>query len=123
MCVLKQPKLQSRNATYPHARTKLCLDAGGDVRSGFAIQPLARRYDTTAVATVVGLAGGVSPARFSFSCSADPAGQLCSTSEWAVPANVSSTSALLQFAKTHGFDFLPNKHKPRTLDVVTNKVD
>lgn len=42
---------------------------------------------------------------------------------WAVPADVESTSALLQFAKTHDFDFLTSKRKPRNLDVTVNKVD
>lgn len=42
---------------------------------------------------------------------------------WAVPADASSTHALLQFAKTHDFDFLPSKQKPRTLDPVLHKVD
>ena len=42
---------------------------------------------------------------------------------WAVPADATSTSALLQFAKTHDFDFLPSKHKPQTFDAVVNKVD
>jgi hypothetical protein len=42
---------------------------------------------------------------------------------WAVPADAASTSELLQFAKTHDFDFLPSKHKPRTFDSVVHKVD
>ena len=42
---------------------------------------------------------------------------------WAVPADVASTSALLQFAKAHDFDFLTSKSKPRDLDAMVNKVD
>jgi len=42
---------------------------------------------------------------------------------WAVPGDVASTSALLQFAKAHDFDFLTSKRKPRDLDAMVNKVD
>jgi hypothetical protein len=35
---------------------------------------------------------------------------------WAVPADVASTIALLQFAKTHDFDFLTGKHNRRNLN-------
>ncbi len=42
---------------------------------------------------------------------------------WAVPADVESTSALLQFAKVHDFDFLTSRRKPRNLDVTVDKVD
>jgi hypothetical protein len=42
---------------------------------------------------------------------------------WAVPADAASTNALLRFAKTHDFYFLPTKHKPRTFDSVVHKVD
>jgi hypothetical protein len=42
---------------------------------------------------------------------------------WAVPAELSSTSALLQFAKAHDFDFLPTRRKSPELDELVNKVD
>jgi hypothetical protein len=42
---------------------------------------------------------------------------------WAVPAEPVSTRALLQFAKVHDFDFLPNRRKSRALDALVNKVD
>lgn len=42
---------------------------------------------------------------------------------WAVPADAVSATALLQFAKTHDFDFLPSRHKPRIVDAVVHKVD
>ena len=42
---------------------------------------------------------------------------------WAVPADAAATVALLQFAKTHNFDFLPTRRKAALLDAVVNKVD
>jgi hypothetical protein len=42
---------------------------------------------------------------------------------WAVPADAASTNALLRFAKVHDFDFLPSRHKPRTFEPVSHKVD
>jgi hypothetical protein len=42
---------------------------------------------------------------------------------WAVPADAASTSALLQFSKTHDFDFLPNQHETHALNAVVGKVD
>jgi hypothetical protein len=42
---------------------------------------------------------------------------------WAVPAEADATSALLQFAKLHDFDFLPSKQKARTYDAMVHKVD
>jgi len=42
---------------------------------------------------------------------------------WAVPADVASTSALMQFAKTLDFDFLPTRGKAAAFDAAVNKVD
>ena len=42
---------------------------------------------------------------------------------WAVPADAAATAALLQFAKTRGFDFLPTRRKAAAFDATVNKVD
>ena len=42
---------------------------------------------------------------------------------WAIPAELASTNALLQFAKVHDFDFLPKSRNLSTLGVMVNKVD
>ncbi len=40
---------------------------------------------------------------------------------WAVPADVAATSALLQFAKAHDFDFLPSKRKTAALHAIGSR--
>jgi hypothetical protein len=42
---------------------------------------------------------------------------------WAIPADAAAAAALLQFAQTHDFDFLPNKRKGAALDSVVAKID
>ncbi len=42
---------------------------------------------------------------------------------WAIPADAAAATALLQFAQTHDFEFLPAKRKDPTLDSVVGKID
>ena len=42
---------------------------------------------------------------------------------WAIPADAGSAAALLQFAQSHDFDFLPNKRRSTALDPVVGKID
>jgi hypothetical protein len=86
----------------------------------FAVYRLSHEWIRESLRSVVARAGGGFLVRFVTNAAGDAemmaglqaipgAQQLAAANEWSVPADPAAATALLQFAKKHDFDFVPNK--------------
>ena len=86
----------------------------------FSVYRLSHEWMRESLRSVVARAGGGFLVRFVANPSGDPelveglqtipgAQRLQAANEWSIPADPISAAALLQFAKKHDFDFVPNK--------------
>ena len=85
----------------------------------FSVYRLSHEWMRESLRSVVARAGGGFLVRFAAGPAADPevvdslqaipgAQRLEAANEWSVPADPAAAAALLQFAKKHDFDFVPN---------------
>jgi hypothetical protein len=86
----------------------------------FAVYRLSQEWIRESLRSIVARAGGGFLVRFAAGSAGDPevvdslqaipgAEHLEALNEWSVPADPTAASALLQFAKKHDFDFVPQK--------------